>query len=92
MLAESLDLGPDSASTGPHQRHGHPARLPPNRGDAVADSTTIGDATALLGHVDEGATVRHDVKRTHIAPDLRVVIDQLVQQAAADDPQGCRPE
>lgn len=49
----------------------------------VANSTTIGNATALLGHADEGTTVRHYVKRTHIAPDLRVFIDQLVQQAAA---------
>ncbi|MCO7274677.1 tyrosine-type recombinase/integrase [Cellulosimicrobium cellulans] len=54
----------------------------------VANSTTIGNATALLGHANEGTTVRHYVKRTHVAPDLRVVIDQLVQQAAADDPQG----
>ena len=51
----------------------------------VANSTTIGNATALLGHADEGTTVRHYVKRTHVAPDLRVVLDQLVQQAATDD-------
>ncbi|MEK8227411.1 hypothetical protein NKG05_16875 [Oerskovia sp. M15] len=38
-------------------------------------------ATALLGHADEGTTVRHYVKRTHVAPDLRAVIDQLIQQA-----------
>ncbi|WP_368860270.1 hypothetical protein [Isoptericola croceus] len=48
----------------------------------VANSTTIANATALLGHADEGTTVRHYVKRTHVAPDLRVVIDQLVEQAA----------
>ncbi|PUB27996.1 phage integrase family protein [Promicromonospora sp. AC04] len=51
----------------------------------VANQTTIGNATALLGHADEGTTVRHYVDRTHIAPDLRIVIDQLVQQAEADD-------
>ncbi|WP_265523011.1 DUF2625 family protein [Oerskovia flava] len=49
----------------------------------VANSTTIGNATALLGHADEGTTVRHYVKRTHVAPDLRIVIDQLVAEAAA---------
>ncbi|GAA1729134.1 hypothetical protein GCM10009809_25840 [Isoptericola hypogeus] len=48
----------------------------------VANSTTIANATALLGHADEGTTVRHYVKRTHVAPDLRTVIDQLVTQAA----------
>lgn len=52
----------------------------------VANSTTIGNPTALLGHADEGTTVRHYVKRTHGTRDLQVVIDQLVQRAAADDP------
>jgi len=47
----------------------------------VANSTTIANATALLGHADEGTTVRHYVKRTHIAPDLRVVIDRLIEQS-----------
>ncbi|WP_407320331.1 tyrosine-type recombinase/integrase [Isoptericola halotolerans] len=49
----------------------------------VANSTSVGNATALLGHADEGTTVRHYVKRTHVAPDLRVVIDQLIEQATA---------
>ncbi len=49
----------------------------------VANSTPIGDATALLGHADEGTTVRHYVKRTHVAPDLRVVIDQLISAAGS---------
>ncbi|MEU2199210.1 site-specific integrase [Isoptericola sp. NPDC019482] len=49
----------------------------------VANSTTIANATALLGHADEGTTVRHYVKRTHVAPDLRVVIDQLIEQSTA---------
>ena len=49
----------------------------------VAHSTTIGNPAALLGHT-EGTTVRHHVKRTHIASDLRVVIYQLVQQPMAD--------
>jgi len=53
----------------------------------VANSTTIGNAGVLLGHADEGTTVRHYVKRTHVAPDLRVVIDQLVQHASANDSQ-----
>jgi integrase len=55
----------------------------------VANNTTIANATALLGHADEGTTVRHYVKRTHVAPDLRTVIDQLVAEAAAvTEPQG----
>ncbi|WP_415297183.1 hypothetical protein [Cellulosimicrobium sp. SJTW-1] len=54
----------------------------------VANSTTIRSPTALLGHADEGATVRHSVRRTHVAPDLRVVIDELVQQAETDTPPG----
>ncbi|MGW9466879.1 hypothetical protein [Cellulosimicrobium funkei] len=49
----------------------------------IANSTTIANATALHGHADEGTTVRHYVKRTHVAPDLRTVIDQLVTQASA---------
>lgn len=61
----------------------------------VANSTTIANATALLGHADEGTTVRHYVKRTHVAPDLREVIDQLVTQASAsatdDAPKGAAP-
>ena len=51
---------------------------------------TIGNATALLGHADEGTTVRHFAKRTHVAPDLRGVIDQLVQQAVVDVSPGAR--
>ena len=42
----------------------------------------------MLGHADEGTTVRHYVKRTHVAPDLRVVIDQLVQRVEIDIPPG----
>ena len=48
----------------------------------VANLTTVGNASALLGHADEGTTVRHYVKRTHVAPDLRTVIDQLLTQAS----------
>jgi integrase len=48
----------------------------------VARSTTIAHATALLGHADESTTARHYVQRIHIAPDVRVVIDQLVAQAS----------
>ena len=44
----------------------------------VANTTTLGNATALLGHTDEATTSRHYVQRTHVAPDLRDVIDQLV--------------
>ncbi|MFP3713196.1 site-specific integrase [Puerhibacterium sp. TATVAM-FAB25] len=50
----------------------------------VANSTTVANATALLGHAGEATTVRHYVKRTHIAPDLRVIIDMLVAQASTD--------
>ncbi|MFD6030835.1 MULTISPECIES: hypothetical protein [Cellulosimicrobium] len=38
---------------------------------------------AALSHTDEGTTVRHYVKRTHVAPDLRVVIDQLISAAGS---------
>ncbi|MBO3102204.1 site-specific integrase [Cellulomonas sp. zg-ZUI168] len=51
----------------------------------VARSTTLANATALLGHADESTTARHYVQRIHVAPDLRVVIDELVTQAA-DEP------
>lgn len=47
----------------------------------VANLTTVGNASALLGHADEGTTVRHYVKRLHVAPDLRTIIDQLVTRA-----------
>ena len=58
----------------------------------VANSTTIANATALLGHADEGTTVRHYVKRTHVAPDLRTVIDQLVTQASTSGVPGGKTE
>lgn len=48
----------------------------------VARATTLANATALLGHADESTTARHYVQRIHVAPDVRVVIDQLVDQAA----------
>lgn len=51
----------------------------------VANETTIANATALLGHADEGTTVRHYVRRTHIAPDLRIIIDQLVDRSDTTD-------
>lgn len=54
----------------------------------VARETTLANATALLGHADESTTARHYVRRIHVAPDLRVVIDQLVAQAAAEHPTG----
>ncbi|QDP76836.1 site-specific integrase [Cellulosimicrobium cellulans] len=53
----------------------------------VANSTTVANATALLGHADEATTTRHYVRRTHVAPDLRVVIDQLVAQVSEKDVQ-----
>jgi len=31
----------------------------------------VANATSLLAHADDGTTVRHYVKRTHVAPDLR---------------------
>jgi integrase len=48
----------------------------------VARGSTLAHATALLGHADESTTARHYVQRIHVAPDLRVVIDQLVAQAS----------
>ncbi len=50
----------------------------------VANSTTLSNATALLGHADESTTARHYVQRVHVAPDLRVVIDRLIQQTTTD--------
>jgi integrase len=50
----------------------------------VARGTTLATATALLGHADESTTARHYVQRIHVAPDVRVVIDQLVEQASED--------
>lgn len=50
----------------------------------VARATTLANATALLGHADEMTTVLHYVQRISVAPDLRMVIDQLVSQASED--------
>jgi len=47
----------------------------------VARATTLANATALLGHADESTTARHYVQRIHVAPDVRVVIDRLVEHA-----------
>ncbi len=52
----------------------------------VARGMTLAHATALLGHADESTTARHYVQRIHVAPDVRVVIDQLVAQASEDAP------
>lgn len=54
----------------------------------VANVTNLGNATALLGHADEATTSRHYVQRTHAAPDLREVIDQLVAPPTVDDQAG----
>lgn len=49
--------------------------------DAELDTKT---AAAQLGHSTEATTLRHYVKRTHVAPDVRVVLDLLVTQPDAD--------
>lgn len=54
----------------------------------VARATTLATATALLGHADESTTARHYVQRVHVAPDVRVVIDQLVQRTSATTESG----
>lgn len=55
----------------------------------VARGTSLANATALLGHADEATTARHYVQRIHVAPDVRVVIDQLVTQASEEvSPEG----
>ncbi|WP_374694127.1 tyrosine-type recombinase/integrase [Cellulomonas fimi] len=54
----------------------------------VARATTLAAATALLGHADESTTARHYVQRVHVAPDVRVVIDQLVQRTSATTASG----
>lgn len=53
-------------------------------GTAVANSASIATASAQLGHAGEATTRLHYVKRNHLAPDVRDVIDQLVTQASAD--------
>jgi integrase len=50
----------------------------------VARATTLATATALLGHADESTTARHYVQRIHVAPDVRVIIDQLVTEASEE--------
>ncbi|GAB2469887.1 hypothetical protein GCM10027063_07830 [Promicromonospora xylanilytica] len=52
--------------------------------DAQLDTKT---AAAQLGHSTEATTLRHYVKRTHIAPDVRVVLDLLVNQPDSDSPE-----
>ena len=52
----------------------------------VARGTTLANASALLGHADESTTSRHYVQRIHVAPDLRVVIDELLAQASEESP------
>ncbi|MBO3102228.1 tyrosine-type recombinase/integrase [Cellulomonas fengjieae] len=54
----------------------------------VARESTLANATALLGHSDESTTARHYVQRIHVAPDLRVIIDQLVAQASDEALEG----
>jgi len=49
----------------------------------VADKSKTKDAMALLGHSTEATTLRHYIKRTHIAPDLRDVLDVLVRPVEA---------
>lgn len=52
--------------------------------DAQLDTKT---AAAQLGHSTEATTLRHYVKRTHVAPDVRVVLDLLVSQPDSDSPE-----
>lgn len=44
-------------------------------------------AAAELDHSMEVTTLRHYDKRTHIAPDLWVVLDLLVDQPDSDSPE-----
>jgi len=53
-------------------------------GNQIAKLTSLKNATAQLGHSDEATTKRHYVERVHVAPDMRVVIDQLVTQATEE--------
>ncbi|WP_264031236.1 hypothetical protein [Cellulosimicrobium sp. SH8] len=55
----------------------------------VANNTSLTNATMLLGHSDETTTKRHYVRRLHVAPDLREVIDQLISRA---DELGAEPQ
>ena len=61
-----------------------PHDLRPTVTTQVARSTTLANATALLGHADESTTARHYVQRIHVAIDVRVVIDRLIQQTSAE--------
>jgi hypothetical protein len=50
----------------------------------VARGTTLANGTALLGHADESTTSRHYVQQIHVAPDLRVVIDEFVSHTSEE--------
>ncbi|MEV0950723.1 hypothetical protein [Promicromonospora sp. NPDC050249] len=52
--------------------------------DAQLDTKT---AAAQLGPSTEATTLRHYVKRTHIAPAVRVVLDLLVNRPTSDSPE-----
>lgn len=52
--------------------------------DAQLDTKT---AAAQLGHSTEATTLRHYVKRTQVAPDIRVVLDMLVSEPDSDSPE-----
>lgn len=45
-------------------------------------------ATSQLGRADESTTMRHFAGRTHMAPDLRSVIDEFVIQARVEGVDG----
>jgi integrase len=53
-------------------------------GTRIANATSIKDVTAQLGHTSETTTRMSYVKRNRLAPDLRIVIDQLVVKASED--------
>ena len=56
-------------------------------GTQIANARSIKDAMEQLGHADESTTRQHYVEPTRIAPDVRIVIDQLIARASFVEPE-----
>ncbi|GAB3175074.1 hypothetical protein GCM10027059_48270 [Myceligenerans halotolerans] len=53
-------------------------------GDLLDDKLDTKTAQLQLGHSSEATTLRHYVRRKNIAPDVRTVLDKLIESPAAD--------
>ena len=80
MLCEVEALEGTGATVRPHDFRRTVASLL----DAQLDTKTV---AAQLGHSTEATTLRNYAKRTHIAPDVRVVLDLLADKPDSDSPQ-----